>query len=866
MADAQNAIRIRRVSPGDTQVSASERTASELQAPGPLSGLTADQAHELLRREGPNAVPASARRSLLAASLSVLREPMFGLLVLAAGIYLVLGDVHEALVLGISIVVVLAITVGQEHRTERALDALRDLSSPRALVVRDGVEQRIAGIDVVRGDIVVVSEGDRVPADARLIYAHELQVDESLLTGESMPVRKTVAAGLLIYSGTLVVSGRARAVVVATGARTELGRIGGMLQSISTEKTTLERETARTVKVLGTIALLLCVALAALYYVIRGEALAGVLAGLTLAMAIIPEEFPVVLTVFLAIGAWRIARRGVLTRRMPAVETLGAATVLCVDKTGTLTEGRMAVAEIYTAGSWRTVADARHPADIRVLGSAVLACELEPFDPMDRAILDIAQRIAPEAVAFRRTWRLEKDYGLDPQLLAMCHAWRDTDGALRIALKGAPENVLGICGMSDSDRQAAAAEAARAAERGLRVLGVAEARCDRSKLPEHPSAFSFRWVGFVALADPLRESVPAAVRECRRAGVRVVMITGDYPVTALAIARQAGLSVDAGVVTGRELSGLDDMQLAQLVRRASVFARILPEQKLRLVTAYKSAGEVVAMTGDGVNDAPALRAANIGVAMGKRGTDVAREAAALVLIEDDFGAMVETVRLGRRIYENIRNAMRYLLAVHVPIAGMSFVPLLFGWPLLLFPVHVVFLEFIIDPACSVVFEAEPSEKDSMSKPPRDPREPLFSPEVLVSAIVIGVTALAAVAAAYGWALRAGYGEHEVRATGFAAVVFTNLFLIFAMRSSDRPVFRMLKDSSRALVWVIAGTVAALALALYVPPIAEIFSVSAPGLEQLVVAIAAGAIALITVECLKLLRRTHREVRVTCRGY
>ena len=821
----------------------------------PVRGLTSEEALRRLRDDGPNALQSQARKGLLQTALGVLRDPMFMLLVAAAAVYLVLGDVREALVLAASIVVILAITIVQEHRTERALEALRDLSSPRALVIRDGAENRIAGSEVVRGDVLIASEGDRIAADARLLHAHELQLDESLLTGESVPVKKHTDD--LVDSGTLVVSGRAVALVAATGSNTELGRIGGMLEAIATEKTTLERETARVVKVLGSVAVLLCIALAAIYVSASGELLSGALAGLTLAMAIIPEEFPVVLTVFLALGAWRIARSGVLTRRMPSIEMLGAATVLCVDKTGTLTEGRMAVAEVYSGQSWSAPARREGSGGADVLETAALACEVDPFDPMDQAILAAARQHAPAAITVRASWRLEKDYGLDPNRRAMCHAWRDADGVVHAAMKGAPEGVLELCNLSEEARELAAGKSRAAAKRGLRILAIARARFVGAAVPQDPAEFAFEWLGFVGLADPLRASVPAAVDQCRRAGVRVVMITGDYPETALAIARAAGLPSDAGAVTGRELAAMHEAELAVVVRRVSVFARILPEQKLRLVSAYKAAGDVVAMTGDGVNDAPALRAAHIGIAMGKRGTDVAREAAALVLTNDDFGAIVATVRLGRRIYENIRNAMRYLFAVHVPIAGMSFLPLIFGWPLFLFPVHVVFLEFVIDPACSVVFEAEPNEESSMARPPRDPREPLFSGAMMLGALSTGAVVLFALALAYAWAVHGGYTEEEVRATGFSGIVFANLFLIYAMRSSARGGAATSGVLNRPLVWVVVSTLVALAAVLYVAPIAEIFRLAPLGFQPLLVAVGVGAAALATAEAFKFVRVRRR---------
>jgi Ca2+-transporting ATPase len=808
----------------------------------PAAGLSGAQAARRLAAEGPNALPSAGRRSGAAIVLGVLREPMFSLLVAAAGVYLLLGDLREALVLSASMVVVFAIAVIQERKAERALEALRDLSSPRALVRRDGAVRRIAGADVVRGDLLLLAEGDRVPADARLVSANDLQLDESLLTGESLPLEKREGE---VYSGTLVVRGQGSAEVTATGARSRLGGIGVSLAALAPEKTLLERETARLVRVVAALAIALSVLLGLFYAVSRGAWIDGVLAGLTLAMAILPEEFPLVLTVFLALGAWRIARRGVLTRRMPAIEMLGAATVLCVDKTGTLTENRMALAEVL--GDDRA-GDGKERA--RALEAAALACELEPFDPMERAILAAA---LPATHAVRREWTLERDYPFGNGFLAVCHVWRSAGGARRAAIKGAAETVLPLCGAGEV-MQAARAQAAAAAERGLRLLAVAEAEVPEGPLPDDPGTYPFRWLGFVALADPLRPEVPAAVAQCRRAGIRVVMITGDYPGTALAIARQAGIAAHERVLTGADIRALDDAGLVDAVKRANVFARILPEEKLRLVQALKAAGEVVAMTGDGVNDAPALKAAHIGIAMGKRGTDVARESAALVLTEDDFGSIVATVRLGRRIYENIRNAMRYLIAVHVPIAGAAFVPVALGWPQLLLPMHVVFLEFVIDPACSIAFEAEDSDEEAMHRPPRDPRARLFDAATLAGALAAGVSMLAALLLACAWAVAGGRSDGEVRALGFATIVFGNLALILAHRSRERTILDTLSRPNPALWWVIGGALAALAGANYLPAAAEIFRFAPLGALELAVALGAGVLGILGLEAAKLARR------------
>jgi len=823
-------------------------------APVDSRGLTAAQASARRQSEGPNALPTAGGKGVLQLAAAVLREPMFLLLIAASAVYLLLGDVHEALVLAASIVAVLAISVIQERRTERALEALRDLSSPRALVIRDGVERRIAGVDVVRGDLIVLREGDRVPADAVLAESHDLAVDESLLTGESVPVAKH--AGRVgadrVMSGTLVVRGLGRATVSATGPRSELGKIGASLATLESGKTSLERETARMVRIIAVGALVLCVALAALYVAMRGDPLGGVLAGLTLAMAILPEEFPVVLTVFLALGAWRIGRHRVLTRRMPAIEMLGAATVLCCDKTGTLTENRMAVAETWIDGRWHERRSSTAAAE-SVLAAAALACELDPFDPMERAILAAS---AESARGHRDAMSLERRYPLSGDFLAVCHGWSVEGAGAVIAMKGAPETVVDACALDEGKRAAALDAAADAGARGLRVLAVARAEQQHAQWLDSPLGYAFEFVGLIALADPIRASVPAAIGLCRRAGVRVVMITGDHPLTARAIAAQAGIP-SGRVLTGAELDSLDDVGLTDAVKSVQVFARVRPEQKLRLVKALRSAGEVVAMTGDGVNDAPALKAAHIGIAMGARGTDVAREAASLVLLDDDFTSIVGTIRLGRRIYDNIRNAMRYLLAVHVPIAGMSMIPVLAGWPPLLFPVHVVFMEFVIDPACSIAFEAERSDPHSMERPPRPPDERLFDSTSLFLAIALGASVLAGALGVYAWALSSQRPPGEAQALAFAAIIAGNLVLILANRSKERTVLQAMATSNRASAWIVVGSLAALLASIYVPAAAQVFRFQPPGAADMAWAMAAGAAPVLWYDFAKLARRARR---------
>jgi P-type Ca2+ transporter type 2C len=843
-----------------------------------VRGLTAQQAAERLRQEGYNELPSSRKRGILAVAAEVAREPMFLLLIAAGAVYLVLGSLGEALALLASIFLIIGITLYQERKTERALEALRDLSSPRALVIRDGMQQRIAGRDVVRGDVIVLAEGDRVPADGMLLSGANVTADESLLTGESVPVRKLPLARTtgamadggqtmarpggddqpFVYSGTLIVQGRGIAEVLATGPRSEIGKIGHALQGLRVERTPLQRETGRVVRFLAIWGLLLCVVLVVGYGLLRGQWLDGILAGIALAMSVLPEEFPVVLTVFLALGAWRLAQKRVLTRRVPAVETLGAATMLCVDKTGTLTQNRMTVRQVFSHGDTFSLgqhAEQPIPPAFRELAEySVLASQSDPFDPMEKAIHAFAEAALPPAERSRSGWILVREYPLTPRLLAVTRVWASPESAGRmVATKGAPEAIADLCHLEGSARAALMEHVAEMVRDGLRVLGVARVRAVSPNLPAQPDGFDFELIGLIGLADPIRPEVPAAVQEAYGAGIRVVMITGDYPGTAQAIARLIGLRDPDRVITGPMVDAMDDAALRERVETTNIFARVVPEQKLRLVEALKARGEIVAMTGDGVNDAPALKAANIGIAMGGRGTDVAREAAALVLLDDDFSSIVRAVRMGRRIFDNLRKAMSYVLAIHVPIAGMALLPVLFGWPLVLMPVQIVFLELIIDPASSVVFEAEPEEADVMRRPPRDPRAPLFTRTIVGLSVLEGASIFAIVLAVFRLSLALGSSESEARALTFTTLVVANLALVLTTRSRTRVIFATLRSPNAALWWIIGGAVALLALVLYVPFLRSLFGFAFLHPNDLLICLAAGFASILWFEALKLAR-------------
>ncbi|ADE11577.1 cation-translocating P-type ATPase [Sideroxydans lithotrophicus] len=807
------------------------------------SGLSHEAASARLAAEGANELGTDQRRTLPTIAGEVAREPMFLLLLGAGAIYLAMGDAHEALILLGFVVIIMAVTILQERRTEKALEALRDLSSPRALVIRDGVPKRIAGCEVVRDDILILVEGDRVPADGIVLQAHELAADESMLTGESVAVEKFPERGE-VFAGTLIVRGQGLMRVTAIGSRTELGSIGKSLQDIVAESSPLRDEIALLTRHLALIGIGLCLALAALFWILRGGWLDALLAGITLAMGILPQEFPVIMIVFLALGARRIANQRVLTRRLNAIETLGETTVLCVDKTGTLTQNRMAVTSLSVGGQFLETADisgCELPETYHeLLEYAVLASEIDPHDPMELAFHGFAREYLANTEHLHPDWSLAREYEISSELLAMSHLWRNDSGKQDIvATKGAPEAIADLCHLPEDARLRMSRDAESMADRGLRVLGVAKAKHSiHETWPDIQHEFEFEFVGLAGLADPLRPEVSGAVAECHRAGIRVVMITGDHPRTARAIAASAGID-GSTLLTGDELANMDAGALAQRISSVNVFARVTPQQKLAIVEALKANGDIVAMTGDGVNDAPALKAAHIGIAMGKRGTDVAREAASLVLLEDDFTAIVAAIRLGRRIFANLRQAVVYTLAVHVPIIGLSIIPLFFGLPLVLAPIHIAFLELIIDPACSIVFEAEAGSRSLMQQPPRPHTEHLIATPHLLGGLAQGVMATLSIAIFYMLSLRAGIVAEEARALAFIVLVTANAALILSVRSTHRNWQQMFTAPSTVALWVLAGTLSGLALITGVPSIAQAFAFQPPTLQHWLAAFASG---------------------------
>jgi Ca2+-transporting ATPase len=834
-----------------------------------IQGLTKEQVKQKLTTEGYNELPSSKPKSLFHIAWGVMQEPMFLLLVACGTLYLFLGDIQEGIMLLAFVFVIMGIEFYQEKKTEKALDALKDLASPRALVIRDGVETRIAGREVVTDDIMILQEGDRVPADAIVFYSVNLSADESLLTGEPVPVRKaewiegTVQARPggddlpFVFSGSMIVQGNGIVKVSSIALNTEIGKIGKALTEVKDEPTKLKREMGALVKKLAIIGILLCLVVIAVFTMTRGDLLKGFLAGITLAMAMLPEEFPVVLTVFLALGAWRISKKNVLTRKPAAVETLGSTTVLCTDKTGTLTKNKMTVARLFNGKDFMTVdGETNFPEEFHeIIEFGILSSQVNPFDPMEKAITLVGEQFLKNTEHLHAEWEMIKEYPLSKELLAMSRVFNNVKTKTRtIAAKGAPEAIFDLCHLSEEQKSGLGKAIDTLASSGLRVLGVAKDVENMTELPDIQHDFNFEFVGLIGLSDPVRENVPLAVAECYKAGIRVIMITGDYPATAMNIAREIGLENCDDVITGIQLEELSVDELSDKIRTVNIFARVVPEQKLKIVNALKLNNEIVAMTGDGVNDAPALKAANIGIAMGEKGTDVAREAASLVLMDDNFSSIVGAVRMGRRISDNLQKALGYIFAIHVPIAGLSLIPVFFAdLPLILWPVHIVFLELIIDPACSIIFEAEKEELNVMSRPPKPYDEPFFGAKKILLSCTQGIGILIIVFAVYLFSLSHGYSEREVRALAFTTLIASNIAVILSNRSWTRNIFQILSTSNKTVKWVVGGAAFFLLLILKIPFLLNLFQFDKISFAEALFCVSAGFLSILWFELYKVFK-------------
>lgn len=818
------------------------------------SGITENKASELLKRYGFNELPSAKSKSVGRIAFEVIKEPMFILLISCGSVYLLLGDYLEGISLLCSVSVIIFISFYQHRKTENSLAALRQLSSPRALVIRDGTEIRIAGREVVPEDVIVLHEGDRVPADAILLECNHLSIDESLLTGESVPVIKSEESENKIYSGTLVIQGKGIAKVTSTGTNTQFGIIGTSLQSIEQDSTRLQREMKTLIRNLFIGGAVISIGVIAAFYFTRGNFLNSLLTGLSAAMAILPEEFPVVLTVFLALGAWRLSKNKVLTRKPSAIETLGSATVLCSDKTGTITQNKMEMAALYCNGKTYSKQDFKSfEKNLSYLVKLLFnASSNKSIDPMEKAIVSEHEKLQIPMEKFQ----LLKEYPLSKELFAMTRVLKsEKDKTIHIYCKGAPEVVFKLCKLSATDTDIYTKAVQEMAGKAYRVLAAAQSDWQNQELPEKQSDIHFRFAGLVAFEDPIRPEVPKAIKECNEAGIKVIMITGDYPATARCIAKQIGLQNDDNVLTGDELKSMSADDLQKKIKHTHVFARIVPEQKLQLIQALKANGEIVAMTGDGVNDAPALKAADIGVAMGMKGTDVAREASSLVLLDDNFASIVHAIHSGRRIFDNLQKAMSYILAIHIPIIGLVLLPAMFSWlPILLTPLHIVFMELIIDPVCSIAFESEQEEESIMNRPPRKPDELFFGWRKILFSFLKGLMLLVMVLTIYFLSIKEGHSENEVRAIAFSSLIIGNVFLILTSLSDTRNFFSVILEKNIAVLLISVIAFAILLLTISIPLLQDIFSFDFPGYKHFISSFIGSLILLLSLESIKIVRK------------
>jgi len=781
-------------------------------------GLTEAAAKEKLFIQGENLIPSEAPKSFLRQVALILSEPMLILLIAAGTINLLLAETLDALMLMMTVFIVLGISIYQSRRAEHALQALKELSAPTVKVIRDGLEKRISSHQVVVGDLMLLSEGDRVCADARVVQQTALSCDESTLTGESFPIAKF--PGDSVLSGTLVTSGHAQVIVTATGINSQLGKIGRSLQEISIEKSRLQRDVDQIVRVVGVLGIFTVLSVVLIYGSTRNNWLEGGLAGIAAAMALIPEEFPVILTLFMAIGAWRMSKARVIARQPSAIESLGSISVLCVDKTGTITENRMAVKEVIVNKEILLVdQSSANPTVQELLNTAALACPLHSYDPMDIAFKSL-KNDSQERDSLA-------EFPVTNERLAYIHAWSISNKTV-IAAKGAPETIAKLCRIQETENEELMQQVHVAASRGFRVLAIAKSRGGNSADLTEITENQFEFLGLALLQDPIRDGVKESVQVCNAAGIKTVMITGDHPSTALSIGQEIGLNHNAGFLAGADLDKLSDAELNAQIQQVSIFARVRPEHKLRIVRAFQANGMVVGMTGDGVNDAPALRAADIGIAMGGRGTDVAREAASLIITDDNFNSIVKGVERGRVTYSNLQKAMSYVTAIHIPIFGLALLPLFSSaWPLILLPGLVAFHEVIIDPACSVVFEEESADPNIMKEQPRPIKQRIFSRGEILLAVAQGLSVFFSSLVLFLYLMSNARPEQEIRTMIFGTLMLSNIGLILTNRSRTLTILQTFRQRENPTVkWILSLASLIILLLITVAPLRTIFDLGA----------------------------------------
>ncbi len=822
-------------------------------------GLTNEEVKIAQEKHGKNLLISEKKENFLFKILDVLKEPMFLLLLFAASIYFILGEPRDGTIMLIFVIGVIGIDVIQEWKTDKTLKALKDLSAPHIKVIRNGSEITIKSEDLVPGDLMIINEGVKIPADGEIIKCNDLCVDESSLTGEFQGVWKNTNAIIdgywrndYCYAGTLVIQGNALVRIANIGSKTEYGKIGINVSKAPKNITPLQKQTKKLVKICAYISTILFIFVCLLNYInlshiqFKYRLIQSILSGITLAMAMIPEEFPVILTVFLSMGAWRLAKKNSLVKNLNSVETLGSVSVLCVDKTGTITMNKMSVTDI-----WSIKDDEKEL--IKIMG---MACETEAYDPMEKAMLQYCQEhnICEENLF---SGELVKEYSFTNERKMMGHIWK-LNNKILLTSKGSPEKILSISKLDENQKQYIESKINEMSSRGLRVIAIAKMKIeDETSIPSTLEECTLEFLGLIGLQDPPRKSVKTDISHCIKAGIRVVMITGDNGITASAIAKEVGIPNSNEIITGDMLDVIDDNELKEKIKSASIFSRVIPAHKMRIVKAFKENGEIVAMTGDGVNDAPALKYADIGIAMGHRGSEVSREAADLVLLDDNFSTIVDTIENGRRIYDNIRKAIGYVFTIHIPIALSSLIAPILGITsssLFLLPLHVVLLELIIDPTCSVVLERQPAEKNIMNRKPRNFEENILSKGTLIKSIIQGLVLFATSFGAYYIYLN-NTSPEVARSIGLSIIMLSNLLLVYVNSSNTdcayKSFLKLFKDKVMWLVSLI--TLFGIGIILYTP-LSKVLSLSPLSFKQLALVILISIVTTLWYDLIKLINK------------
>ncbi|WP_455810105.1 cation-translocating P-type ATPase [Clostridium butyricum] len=825
-----------------------------------LGGLNSEEVEKLQKKYGMNELVIQEKPNMLKKFLGVFKEPMFLLLLIAATVYFLLGAPKDGAIMLVFVGFVASITFIQEWKTEKTMNALKDLTSPKVNTLRNGKNILIKSTELVPGDVVFLSEGERIPADCIVLEPSNFSVDESILTGESEYVMKVSTTQSekstdywkkdILYAGTLCVFGKCTAIVKFTGINTEYGKIGKAISEAKDEPTPLQKKVSILVKNIAIAGVILCISVMVASYFYSFNILNSILSGISLAMAIIPEEFPVVLTVFLSMGAYRLAKNNTLMRKISGVETLGSATVLCVDKTGTITQNKMKVKSIYSDGRIFNNEDLKNQ---ELSDLMVLSCEKDPYDPMEKAILEAANLSQLETLY---KYDLSKKIAFDSKTKRMANIYIK-DNKYYVAVKGSAETVLGLCNLDKETMDEINIEIDKMASNGLRVLALAD--CTSEKVYEDLECYELTFKALVGLQDPPKEGVEEAIKLCKKAGIRVVMITGDYSKTAMAIGEEIGLKFTDKVIVGNEIDSLSENELCEVVKSCDVFSRVIPEQKMKIVKALKKNGEIVAMTGDGVNDAPALKSADIGIAMGQRGTEVAKEAAHMILMDDNFTTIVKSVKDGRRVYDNIRKAMVYILIIHIPIAAMAMFAPLFNLPPLLLPMHIMLLELIIDPTCSIVFEGEPAEANIMENPPRPPQEPLLTRNLTIKVVLQGVVMFLAAFMPFHYMIDLGISSEYARSFSLITFIVANVTLVLVNRSNTELLYHLIKEKGSKVRLIVNSMALIMVFAIvYIPILNGFFRTEKIGIYPLIFAIVLGFISTGWWEIVKIIRKIIRK--------